>query len=513
MNNFKIKNELNKHILEYKFAETDENDTFSEGMLKNNTIEGILPLSFQQIDSKKYYVFEINNNVSFKEYFSKPVTKNDLIDALKQIMNIYKRVSEYMIEEKYIVLDLEYMFMNTDTKKVSLVCLPIENISVEYNLGNFIKQFITGIVYQAGEESFIIQLLNFVNTKPNFTYDELLNLLNEINQTHVQSVKVEPVVPPKQPQPQPVRREQTVVREQPQPKKAPIINQEKLVKKEPSTPAPAGKCPHCGKPYEPGYKFCMACGKSLTAQPEQVKKVEAPNSDVIVCPSCGSNNKSDYLFCQICGTNLKTGEKKPAKKGLFSRNKNKNVKKVEKKEKEKKPLFAKKTEKKPTSSIPTKNKRKTVFTEETTQQAVNSNVQESYNSNISEGSFAGTTVLNSGNDTTVLSEGTTVLNANVQVKYPKLKRLADMQEVFVNKDSFKIGKDTMYNDYFVSNNSAISRRHAEILCENGKYYITDLNSTNHTYVEGNIVSPGYKVELHSGDTIKLADEEFIFTLD
>lgn len=493
MNNFKIKNELNKHILEYKFAETDENDTFSEGMLKNNTIEGILPLSFQQIDSKKYYIFEINNNVSFKEYFSKPVTKNDLIDVLKQIVNIYKRVSEYMIEEKYIVLDLEYMFINTYTKKVSLVCLPIENISVDYNLGNFIKHFITGIVYQTGEESFIIQLLNFVNTKPNFTYDELLNLLNEINQTHAQSVKVESVVPPEQPQPQSVRREQ------PQPKK------------EPNTPALAGKCPNCGKPYSPGDKFCMSCGKSLTVTTEQDKKVEVPNSDMIVCPSCGSNNKSDCLFCQNCGTNLKTGEKKPAKKGLLSRSKNKNVKKVEKKEK--KSLFSKKIEKKPTSSIPTKNKRKTVFTEETTQQAVNSNVQESYNSNISEGSFAGTTVLNSGNDTTVLSEGTTVLNANVQVKYPKLKRLADMQEVFVNKNSFKIGKDTMYNDYFVSNNSAISRRHAEILCENGKYFITDLNSTNHTYVEGNIVNPGYKVELHSGDTIKLADEEFIFTLD
>ena len=75
---------------------------------------------------------------------------------------------------------------------------------------------------------------------------------------------------------------------------------------------------------------------------------------------------------------------------------------------------------------------------------------------------------------------------------------------------FNIGKDEQFNDFIISDNTAVSRKHAEIHYENGKYFILDLNSTNKTIVDGTIVRPGYKFELFSGCRICFIIINFCF---
>jgi membrane protease subunit (stomatin/prohibitin family) len=59
------------------------------------------------------------------------------------------------------------------------------------------------------------------------------------------------------------------------------------------TPSPqsvpeAQKCPHCGKPYREGARFCSECGKPLA----------------LTCPKCGAVIERDVKFCPGCGTAL-----------------------------------------------------------------------------------------------------------------------------------------------------------------------------------------------------------------
>lgn len=125
--------------------------------------------------------------------------------------------------------------------------------------------------------------------------------------------------------------------------------------------------------------------------------------------------------------------------------------------------------------------------------------------------FAGTTVL--GNGTTVLTEGTTLLiDQDTVSNYPILTRLSNNQKMFVSKPVFSIGRDSTRNDFAISDNSAVSSEHAEIRLENGRYYISDLKSTNKTFVDGNVLKPGYKMELYSGSRIRIANEDFEFEL-
>ena len=94
--------------------------------------------------------------------------------------------------------------------------------------------------------------------------------------------------------------------------------------------------------------------------------------------------------------------------------------------------------------------------------------------------------------------------------YPYIIRLNTFERADVNKPVFRVGKEKSYVDYFVVNNNAVSRIHADIITQNGRYYIKDNNSTNHTFVNGTVVPPGVQFELSDGDAIMLANEPFEF---
>ena len=117
--------------------------------------------------------------------------------------------------------------------------------------------------------------------------------------------------------------------------------------------------------------------------------------------------------------------------------------------------------------------------------------------------------------TTVLgvTNGTTVLGgAEPLPQYPYLIREKDGTRTTVDKPSFRIGKEGRYCDLFLYDNTAISRSHADIVTRDGRYFVVDRNSTNHTYVEGRLIPPEREVELYDNTHLRLANENFTFHL-
>lgn len=96
------------------------------------------------------------------------------------------------------------------------------------------------------------------------------------------------------------------------------------------------------------------------------------------------------------------------------------------------------------------------------------------------------------------------------VHYAGLTRRVNDEYIEINKAVFRLGKGKGCVDYFVGNNNAVSRSHADIITRGAQYFIYDQNSTNHTYVNGEIIPVKIEVEIFDGDEIRLADEEFIF---
>lgn len=124
-----------------------------------------------------------------------------------------------------------------------------------------------------------------------------------------------------------------------------------------------------------------------------------------------------------------------------------------------------------------------------------------------------------------LSDGTTVLGADPggttvlgseeleAPVFPYLIREKTEEKISVNKPSFRIGAERKYVDYWVNDNSTVSRSHADILTREKRYFIIDLNSTNKTYVDGRAIPVEKEIELFDGTRIRLSNEEFVFHIE
>lgn len=95
-------------------------------------------------------------------------------------------------------------------------------------------------------------------------------------------------------------------------------------------------------------------------------------------------------------------------------------------------------------------------------------------------------------------------------RFPTLIRTLTDEVIRINKPVFRIGKEENCVDYIVTNNSAISRSHADIISRDGRYFVFDLRSKNKSYINNRVLPVEREVEINNGDVLKLADEEFLF---
>ncbi len=66
------------------------------------------------------------------------------------------------------------------------------------------------------------------------------------------------------------------------------------------------------------------------------------------------------------------------------------------------------------------------------------------------------------------------------------------------------------NDYCITGNGSIGRKHAMLEKHGNDYFLKDMESVNGTYLNGMRINGGKPCKLKNGDRIRLADEEFIF---
>ncbi len=116
----------------------------------------------------------------------------------------------------------------------------------------------------------------------------------------------------------------------------------------------------------------------------------------------------------------------------------------------------------------------------------------------------GLLISDSNDDTDLLYKNDT------NVHYPTLYRVLTEETISVNKPVYRLGKERSYVDYFVTNNIAVSRSHADIITRGKQYFVKDLNSKNHTYINGRELPVHCEVEIHNGDNLTLGNEEFVF---
>lgn len=494
MNNFIYENQGSNTYLVYEIGQDEGVDTTSIGMLTNNNIEGLAATVFTQMDDVKNIKYNVSSRISLKQFFGGTVKKKMLTEVFYGIANAVLSAEDYMIDADSLVFDWDYIFIDVSNYEVSMVCLPVvfaEQQAVDIN--KFFKDIMFCIQFDQSEScDYIAKIINYLNCNRALSLTDFKKVISGL-------------------------KEDTVVRNAVQ--ESSIVKNISVEKQNELS----------GQVQKSPVKAEALASDKINIPDKEIRNGQVPET-------VKTNEKPISMFYLLNHYNKEN-------KALYKAQKN--AKKTA--GKEKKSATAKRTDIQHAVSgskapgigfaVPGKSSSNTGFevsgmkvsqvkqhdgmtkVKEIKQESI---YQQAYSADITKNQYAnavnqsactsesfGETVVLGGEsigETTVLGLGGTA------VSRPYLVRIKNNERIIVDKPVFRIGKEKSYVDYFIGDNRAISRSHANIISREDKYFVVDTNSTNHTYVNGQMIRSNMETEIVHGTKIRFANEDFEFNL-
>lgn len=557
---FTYENQGNNTYLVYKIGASDNVDTMSLGMITNNKIDGIVPTLFTQSDTDRFIKYNISAKVSAKEFLSGVVNKKRLLGVFISVLKAIKSTEEYMIDARSLLIDLEHIYVDVSKCDAMLVCLPLVRQNESVNIPMFFKQIMFSTQFDQNENcDYVAQIINYLNSTPVFSVDAFEKLLMDIDADNLNIAASKAVAG----QQKPVQPQSQSQSQQPKPMQ-PAMNQLKNTQVQTNMPS-QGKM-QSQRETQSANNVVQPNQVNFAVPNMNPQNQNRINNNV----QMGTNISGTYVETtsekQMSMFGLLTHYSKENKQ-IYERQKaqRKAQKEAEKNGaampgqnvKASNASFAIPGQPPQQRPQPAQAQPQNVMPQQPQQQFVqpqrqftqsnqpqhqfaqpqpmpqaqqkpaqqvqpqpvqNQNANTGMTGNPSvppqilenmtkAGNFGETTVLGVGSEA---GETTVLGTSQAQIIKPYLLRIKNNERIELNKPVFRIGKERSYVDYFVSDNTAVSRSHANIINKDNVFYIVDTNSTNHTYVNGSMIQSNVETKIEHGTKIRLANEDFEF---
>lgn len=561
---FTYDNQGSKSYLVYHFNSAEEIDSVGLGMITNNRINGLAQAVFMQLDSERLVKYDITAKVSAKQIFCGVVDKKIVLGVLNGIVDAFLAGDDYMIDPANILFDMDYIYVNVSTGETFLIYLPVNNQKNGNNLENIIKSILFNSQFNQDENcDYVAKIINYVNSSQKLNlreFQELLRYVDSNKNNTQQSVRNIPPVQSVQPKqkvivntesanvspkivtkPQQaswnqlnISNVQSVMQTQPA-QNVKILQPQQMAQPQlPPKPNNGGSLAgeeniswinlmsHYSKENKELYQYQKAVKKAQKEAKKQGSQI-MPNqnmrpSDVSFAipgqppqqhpqqaqaqPQTVMSQQPQQQFAQ--SQRQFTQSNQPQRQFAQPNQAvqmNAGASRVQQTQPQ--PMLS--TQQKPVQQVqpqPLQNQNTNIG------MTGNPSVPPQILENMTKaGNFGETTVLGVGSE----AGETTVLGASqAQIIKPYLLRIKNNERIELNKPVFRIGKERSYVDYFVSDNTAVSRSHANIINKDNEFYIVDTNSTNHTYVNGSMIQSNVETKIEHGTKIRLANEDFEF---
>lgn len=525
MNKVTYENQGNNTYLVYEITENDIIDNLSLGMINNNRIPGLASVIYTQLDNRKFLKYNITAKVSATTFLAGAVSKNRMLGVFSGVSKALLSAEEYMLDANTILLDLDYIFVDVSTCEAELICLPIQMEEKNNDVVSFFKNIVFSVTYDQTENcDYVAKIISCLNNHSSFSLSNFMQTIDELNGKRINlqelqnSQQLHPV------QKQVVNTEilpNTGVRsgmEQTQQVNV-VDNQSRNQNVTPDIVIPrriddSNLFKEYDRSVNASVEKKVKLDNTRKARDKNQRQEIKPDWSVPGAPlDKGIRSAVDGNQQQIKSTTIEPNNQvtktypvyppispyppQPVKKqGFFSK------------------IFGKKQSQQPPYPqqpvTPPGGKGQWPPRPVTPPgggngqwppQAVNPSQPARYMD------FGETTVLSSE-----MTNGETSVLSSLQEVKPYLVRKKTGQKVTIEGPVFKIGKEHNYVDYFIADNSAISRSHANIVVKGNDYFIVDTNSKNHTYVNGRMIQSNVETPLTHGSMVKLANEEFEFKM-
>jgi len=537
---FSFENQGNNTYLVVELPAEAEIDTMTLGMITNNSIEGVASAFFTQLDDTKYVKYNISSKVSLFQLLEGPVNKKKVVGVFTGICNALRNAEDYMLEPGSFLYDLDKIYVNVSTLEVALICVPVlDMVQDVQNVGILFKNIMFSAQFDIAENNdYVGKIINYLNSAPAFSAEGFKEMLDSLQKNAPTEVPIQAV----QATANPAIQSSVTPNANPtmQSSVTPVAN-------------PAMQ-PSITPIANPAMQPSVTPAVNPIAQPSVTSAAQPSVAPVSVTqPPKAVGGKQQAANVQIpkpsqpVQSAVKSGMAIPAAPKPVTGQAVQRKQTAPKKEKKGFSLFGNKSAKQPITQPPVQQSVTRQQAMPMQQPAIGQQVMSvqqpvtgqqampvqqpvagqqampvqqpvpvqqpipEQQSPIQRAPFGGnfgeTTVLGGG---AAIGETTVLGVSQTTAVQPYLIRRKTDEHIPITKPVFRIGKEKSYVDYFINDNTAISRSHANVIMREGKYYVVDTNSTNHTYVNGQLLQSNIETEIAHGAVVRLANEDFEF---
>ena len=470
------KRDIHHNYMVIKENEDMVADQYCIKMLSYHSVEGILPLERRSIDNQSLFYYDITAKQALNNLFDKIALPYQRVKSLfVNMIAIIERAGDYLLIEDDFILMPEYVFIDVTMDTPFLCYRSGYRKDIKEQMSSFIEYIMNKVDYKDDEAVLLIYSLYMASKEEGFTFHHLLTILQKQNDKPVMDSNQKGTDFP----PEFIPHNSSLLKEQ-QDKKIPAIPMmmEKLLgEKEVQY-------------YEPKtYIFTAACilGGALIVSVSFLSK--------IIFNSMGNRIDLSKLFALLLILLCVEGY-------LLAKiwDKKNQITKIIAKEEYVDPQLEKEN----------------INIHAPLRQGGREERKQQYSSllcdkeDVKNKEYPKSVEIMQNrlecNPTCLLSEMSEtpryILASSDEIKYESIE---------ITEFPFFIGKIKKNVDYCLDNN-AVSRYHAKLTCDQGQFFITDLNSTNGTFLNKEALKTYQRKEVAIGDEIAFANLKYRFLL-
>ena len=162
----------------YDFFGQEEEEDYTTRMLLGNKISGLLPVMCRNHKGEKQYCYEINSLQSLDRLYEKQeIGYEALYQLLMGCIRVLERLEEYLLDGTQILLYPEYIYVHMETNEPFLVCYPEYHGDIRHSFMIFIDYLLTKIDHTQEQAVWLGYQVYRYTRNPNYVLSEVKELL------------------------------------------------------------------------------------------------------------------------------------------------------------------------------------------------------------------------------------------------------------------------------------------------------------------------------------------------
>lgn len=173
-----IKNYSKNYLLLEDFTDYDYSDDFRIEMLSNNTIPGTLDFSYDIVNNKPIFKYDITSKQSFASLFSTTdISYKAFTSVVLSLIDIINFLEEYLIDINSLLISEKYIYLDPEKYTTYFIICPAINNDFYIKLSDFFNDILKKIEHDDDKLVLLAYRLSASSQKDNFNISLLKNII------------------------------------------------------------------------------------------------------------------------------------------------------------------------------------------------------------------------------------------------------------------------------------------------------------------------------------------------